>query len=185
MAVRKPNKRSQQIQPRQKKFAQGLLAGKTKVKAALDAGYAPSTAYKSSFALIERPQIRTFLTEAFQAQGMTPEKMIQPVLDAYEAKLKVFSREVGGLVLTDEPDHDVRLKAYDRATAAFGVIPREVEMQPPPRPGLVVIIERANAPQEAAQTAKPIDRPVPPGKQIDVTFHRELPDDRADPERHE
>jgi len=86
-----------------------------------------------------------FLTEAFLAKGMTPEKMIQPVLDAYEAKLKVFSREAGGLVLTEEPDHELRLKAYDTATAAFGVIPKEVEMPEPARPGLVVVIERQGA----------------------------------------
>jgi len=45
-----------------------------------------------------------------------------------------------GFVLTDEPDHDIRLQAYDRAVAAFGVIPREVEMPAPARPGLIVII---------------------------------------------
>jgi len=78
------------------------MSGKTKVQAALDAGYARSTAYKSSFSMIERPQVKTFLTEAFLAKGLTPEKMIQPVLDAYEAKVKVFNREVGGFIFTDE-----------------------------------------------------------------------------------
>jgi hypothetical protein len=57
-----------------------------------------------------------------------------------EAKLKVFNREVGGFVLTDEPDHDIGLQAYHRAVAAVGVIPREVEMPAPARPGLIVII---------------------------------------------
>ena len=111
MAVgKKPKKRRQGIQPRQKKFAQGLKGGKTKVQEALDAGYARSTAYKSNFAMIERPQVKTFLTEAFLAKGLTPDKMIQPVLDGYEAKVKVFNREIGGFVLTDEPDYDVRSK---------------------------------------------------------------------------
>jgi hypothetical protein len=63
------------------------------VRAPLDAGYSESCAYTSSFAMIERPQIKTFLTEAFLVKGMTPEKMIQPVLDAYNAKVKVFVRE--------------------------------------------------------------------------------------------
>jgi len=31
---------------------------------------------------------------------MTPEKMIQPVLDAYAAKVKVFVPGAGGLILT-------------------------------------------------------------------------------------
>jgi len=170
-----PKKRSQRIQPRQKKFAQGLMGGKTKVQAALDAGYARSTAYKSSFAMIERPQVKTFLTEAFLAKGLTPDKMIQPVLDGYEAKAKVFNREIGGFVLTDEPDHDVRLKAYDRAVAAFGVIPREVEMPAPVRPGLIVVIGRESD-QGHAVAAKSIDRPTPAGKMFEVTFRREPPD---------
>jgi hypothetical protein len=176
------NKKRRQIQPRQKKFAQGLMAGKTKVRAALDAGYSESYAYKSSFAMIERPQIKTFLTEAYRAKGLTPDKIIQPVLDAYEAKIKVFSRVAGGLILTEDPDHEVRLKAYDRAVAAFGVIPREVEMPAPPRPGLVVIIGRASD-QRQTREAKLADRPVPASKPIDVTFRRELTDDHEDTER--
>jgi len=176
VAVGKPKKRRQGIQPRQKKFAQGLMAGKTKVKAALDAGYSPSYAYKSSFAMIERPQVKTFLTEAFLAKGLTPEKMIQPVLDGYEAKTKVFNRGVGGFVLTDEPDHDIRLKAYDRAVAAFGGIPHAVEMPPPARPGLIVVIGReSDAKPKTTESTSP-DRPTPSGKTFDVTFRREPPE---------
>ena len=151
------------------------MGGKTKVQVALDAGYARSTAYKSSFAMIERPQVKTFLTEAFLAKGLTSDKMIQPVLDGYEAKVKVFNRKVGGFVLTDEPDHDIRLKAYGRAVAAFGVIPREVEMPAPARPGLIVIIGRESD-QGKAAAAKPIDRPTPAGKTFDVSFRREPTD---------
>ena len=175
MAVGKSSRRPKAIQPRQRRFAEGLLKGKTKVQAALDAGYAQSTAYKKSFNLIERPQIKTFLTEAYHAKGLTPEKMIRPVLDAYEAKVTVFKRKLGGLVLTEEPDHDVRLKAYDRAVAAFGVIPRDVEMPAPARPGLIVIIGRESD-QGKAAAAKPIDRQTPAGKTFEVTFRREPPD---------
>lgn len=170
-----------QIQPRQKKFAQGLMAGKTKVRAALDAGYSESYAYKSSFAMIERPQIKTFLTEAFLAKGLTPEKMIQPVLDGFKAKLKVFKREAGGLVLTNEPDHEIRLKSYDRVVAAFGAIPREVEMPAPARPGLVVIIGRESDRDEAAAKVAPADQTARTSSSIDVVFRREKTDsDRLD-----
>ena len=58
---------------------------------------------------------------------------------------------------------------------AFGVIPREVEMPAPARPGLIVSISRESDQREAA-AAKPIDRPTPAGKTFDVTFRRELPD---------
>jgi hypothetical protein len=70
-------------------------------------------------------------------------------------------------------DHDIRLKAYDRAVAAFGVIPREVEMPAPARPGLIVIIGRESDQGESGPAAKPIDRPTPAGKTLDVTFWRE------------
>jgi len=56
---------------------------------------------------------------------------------------------------------------------AFGVIPGEVEMPPPARPGLVVVIEREGSAAQAAAEAKAVDRPVRPGKQFDVTFRRE------------
>jgi hypothetical protein len=46
---------------RQEKFAAGIALGKTKVAAARDAGYAPSTALKKSYAMIDRPLVRSAL----------------------------------------------------------------------------------------------------------------------------
>jgi hypothetical protein len=49
--------------------------------------------------------------------------------------------------------------AYDRTVGAFGVIPRQMEMPVPVRPGLIVIIGEKSDQKEAA-TAKPMDRPI-------------------------
>jgi hypothetical protein len=50
---------------------------------------------------------------------------------------------------------------------------------------LVVIISQESDTEGAAATAKPVDRPVRPGKQFEVTFQRELQDDHPDRTRFE
>ena len=160
--------RNEATNQRQKKFAEGVALGKSKVQAALDAGYAPSTALKQSYAMVDRPLVRSALTEALMQQGATLEKIVKPIVDGLEAKVRVTTD--AGVVETDLPDHRIRGENVDRAVKLLGGIPRETEMPAPPRPGLVVVISRASDAEGAAATAKPVDRPVRPGKQFDMTF---------------
>jgi hypothetical protein len=149
MSRKAGRKQTRDFDTRQEKFAAGIALGKTKVAAALDAGYAPSTALKKSYAIVK------------------------PIVDGLDAKLRV--KTLAGVIETEWPDHRIRGENADRAIRLLGGIPRETEMPAPARPGLIVIIGRESE-QGRAATAKPIDRPTPPGKMFDVTFRRETPD---------
>jgi len=151
-------------------------SGKQKVQAALAAGYAESTALKKSYNMIDRPLVRSALTDVLMGQGATLEKIVKPIADGLQAKVRI--RTLSGIVETDLPDHRIRGENAYRAIRLLGGIPKECEMPAPPRPGLVVVISRASDAEDAAANAKPVDRPVRPGKQFEVIFRRELNDDK-------
>ena len=59
---------------------------------------------------------------------------------------------------TELPDHETRMRAYDRVVAAYGAVPRAVEMPEPPPPGFSVTIEVV----EPKAHAQPIREAIPP-----------------------
>ena len=83
------------------------------------AGYAPSTAEKKAYQIVCRPQIQSFLTEALEALGVTAKQLVQPIKDGLEACEVVRTKD--GNILTDHPDHRVRLQAHDRAVVLYGL----------------------------------------------------------------
>lgn len=123
---------------RERKLVKGVLAGKSRTQAAREAGYSETTAWKSSAAILERPIVRSFLTEALKEAGLTPRTIIQPLVEALAAKARTSYQ--GALIEHEQPDHEIRLEAYDRISAAFGAIPQRVEMPDAPKPSLTVNI---------------------------------------------
>ena len=84
--------RSGKVRPanvRQSKYVRGVLAGKTKKRAALDAGYSESTA-KRTIAIDGRPPVAWLFTELLEKAGITDgllARRIREGLDAKETKL--------------------------------------------------------------------------------------------------
>ena len=125
---------------RERKLVQGVLQGKSVRQAAKEAGYAKSTAEVKSYGILQRPRVQSFLTEALERAGITPEVLAKPVVEALQARVRVPNHQRGTVTETNLPDHQIRLQAYDRVVAAYGAVPKAVEMPEPPPPGLTVNI---------------------------------------------
>lgn len=130
----KRRNRSRTLSERERKLVRGVVAGKTVLKAAMDAGYSPMTARKNAYSYLQRPLVKSALTDALERVGVTYERMIQPVADALNAtKLVAKGREtLDGKVTeyVEVEDHAIRLAAHDRAVALVGAIPKVGEGTP-------------------------------------------------------
>ena len=167
-AVGNSRKRQRQVSPRDLRFAQGVLAGKTKVQAARDAGYSELTALKKSWKFVQRPQLQSFLTEALENLGVSGEKIVQPVADALEATEVV--RTEAGKILTDYPDHRTRLQAHDRAVELYGLGGRFREQEKPAPPSLICNFFRV---EEGKTSVRKDVTPPSASEPLKVTFTRE------------
>lgn len=149
------------LTPKEKKMIQGIVAGKSQERAAIDAGYAESTARGKAYAVLQRPLVRSALTEAFERMGVTYEKILKPVADGLNAEKIIAQRKIETLDgSTTEtitvPDHAIRLAAHDRAIALYGAVPKVGEGIPTGG-GLRVSI--SVAPQAPARQAMPAQAP--------------------------
>ena len=127
-------RRKTALDPRERRFAQGVARGKTKVQAARDAGYTESTALKKSFALIDRPRIRSFLTDALEQAGLAPDHIVQAAIEALNANHILKSMEDRKVYESDVPDHDARMRAMDRLVDLYGGAPRDIDARAPSPP---------------------------------------------------
>src|SRR5215831_7663519 len=111
------------LDKRERKFAAGVAAGKSLRQAAREAGYAPSTAEKKAYKIIRSPRVQSFLTDALEKLGMTAERIVKPIVVALEAKRTVGVKSKEGVLAlkTDEPDHRIRMEAFDRVERLYGV----------------------------------------------------------------
>jgi phage terminase small subunit len=83
------------------KVAEGLAKGLTQMKACEEAGYSPMTAQKKGYAIVKRAIVQSALTEALERQGVTFDRILQPVVDALDAT--VAARTLAGPVQTNCP----------------------------------------------------------------------------------
>jgi len=127
-----PRANRQTLDERERLFVKGLVKGNAMIQAAKDAGYATSTAEKKSYAILQRPLVKSALTEAMTKIGMTHELMVQPLKDALTAMRSYVDPKSGLLVETQVPDHKMRLEASRVAVAIFGGIPKVGEGTPTP-----------------------------------------------------
>lgn len=128
--------RRKRLTIKERKLVKGVLAGKTPTQAAREAGYTESSALKKAGKILERPIVASFITQALEEAGLTPQEIVKPIIDALKAKCD------------DRADHALRLKAYDRVAAAYGAIPTRVEM-PDVQPSLNVTIMGPGGQKEA------------------------------------
>ena len=111
-----------------------------------------------NYGILQRPRVQSFLTDALERAGITPDALGKPILEALHARVRVINSRQGTVVETQFPDHQTRLQAYDRVVAPYGAVPRAVEMPEPPPPGLKVTINVVD-PKAHAQ---PIKEVIPP-----------------------
>ncbi len=104
---------------KQRAVALGLAHGLSQIEAVKQAGYADSTAEKKAYRIVQHPQVKSFLTEALEALGVTAKQILQPIKDGLEACEVVKTED--GKILTDHPDHKIRFMAHDRAVQLYGL----------------------------------------------------------------
>src|SRR4029077_11616402 len=117
------------LDKRERRFVKGVIEGKSMIQAAKDAGYATSTAEKKSYAILQRPLVRSALTNALERVGVTLEHIVQPIADALKAT-KSYVSEDGLMVQSQVADHKIRLEAARNAVALLGGIPKVGEGTP-------------------------------------------------------
>ena len=125
-----PRANRQTLDERERLFVKGLVKGNAMIQAAKDAGYATSTVEKESYAILQRPLVKSALTEAMTKIGMTHEMMVQPLKDALTAMRSYVDPKSGLLFETQVPDHKMRLEGSRVAVAIFGGIPKVGEGTP-------------------------------------------------------
>ena len=96
--------------------------------------------------------VQSALTEVLERQGVTFDRILEPVIDAPDATL--VARTLAGPVKTKLPDHRIRLEAHDRLVTLYGGTPRASEIPPLPPKGLVVIIQKD---QGLSEKKEPLD----------------------------
>jgi hypothetical protein len=119
----------QTLDKRERRFVQGVVAGKSMTRAAKDAGYATSTAEKRSYLILQRPLVKSALTNALARVGVTLEHIVRPIADALTATRSYVDKD-GLMVDSHVPDHKIRLEASRDAVALFGGIPKVGEGTP-------------------------------------------------------
>ncbi|MGB7496675.1 MAG: hypothetical protein WBW05_19925 [Candidatus Acidiferrum sp.] len=80
------------LPPQKQKYVEGLAEGKTKVQAALDAGYSPAMA-RSATSNIETPDVRAAFA-AIMRKHVSPEKIAQRIVEGMDAmETKFFQKD--------------------------------------------------------------------------------------------
>lgn len=104
------------------KLIRGILEGKTKRQAALEAYNAktPETASAMASETLSKPNVQEALQLALSKQGITIEKVVEPVTKALNATVKIRTQD-GVVVDTEEPDLEMQLKGHDRAMKILNV----------------------------------------------------------------
>lgn len=124
-----PRANKHTLDKRERRFVQGVVVGKSLTQAAKDAGYARSTAEKKSYAILQRPLVRSALTKALELAGVTLVHIVQPIADALKATRSYVNKD-GLMVDSQVPDHTIRLEASRDAVALLGGIPKVGEGTP-------------------------------------------------------
>ena len=118
-----PHAKRNTLDERERRFVKGVVEGKSLTQAAMDAGYAKSTAEKKSYAILQRPLVRSKLTNALERVGVTLEGIVQPIVDGLNATKSYVTKD-GLMVESQVPDHKIRLDAARIAVALLGGIPK-------------------------------------------------------------
>jgi hypothetical protein len=117
------------LDERERRFVEGVTEGKSMTQAAKDAGYATSTAEKKSYAILQRPLVKSELAKVLERAGVMLVHIVNPIADALTATTSYVNKD-GLMVESHVPDHKTRLEASRDAVALFGGIPKVGEATP-------------------------------------------------------
>ena len=107
--------------PKQLRYLAGLIAGKSKLRAAHDAGYKGCP--RRAVADLDRAAFNLAIHEAMEAAGITLQYLMRKIRRGMEAQWEQpFLTYAGDIVyVSPAPDHAVRLKATQFAADLLGI----------------------------------------------------------------
>lgn len=112
------------VSPKEAKLVQGVIAGKTKRQAAIDAGYTNSTpeAISSSASqTLKKLNVQDYYDELMAKHEITVERALKPISKALDAKKTVVTGDGDNASYNEVDDLDMQLKGSDRALKLLGV----------------------------------------------------------------
>lgn len=109
------------LKPKEAKFIEGIVAGKPKQRAAMEAtGLTnPGSAAVEANRMLKNASVQEQLAAAFEKHGLTIDRVIKPVADALQANQTTTFH--GEIYTSNEPDHTARLKAAGMAHNLMGL----------------------------------------------------------------
>ena len=105
---------------RQRRFVTGYLEGKPMVRAATEAGYAPSTAARGAAELMRSPKVRSAIHEALEGAGVTGESLAAVLREGLDATKIITSIEDGSPTCVEVEDWAVRYRFLELACKLMG-----------------------------------------------------------------
>jgi phage terminase small subunit len=157
---------------RERRLVQGVLKGQSVRQAAVRAGYADSSASSNAYLILDRPRVRSLLTDALERAGLTEDTLAAPLLAALNARVQIINTRTMAAVEVDLPDHATRLTAVEKIIALYGYVPKRVEMPDPPAEGLTVHIH----PQQEVKRMSDVEGP-PASQDRHLTVRMSLRED--------
>lgn len=167
---------SSKLTLREKKVVAGVMAGQSVQRAAQDAGYSDSVSKSHIYKSIKSHRVQSFFTDALEHMGLTPALIVKPVFDAIQATMivKVKSRTGEFKLVTDYPDHHLRLEAFDRIERLYGVSLNKSETPQPAKGSLTVVIVKASDLERAQASQKQKAIEINPKKTLNVSIIKKV-----------
>lgn len=118
---RKPVKKKLTI--KEAKLVKGIVEGKTKRQAAIEAynTKTPETASVVASNVLKKVNVQEALQEALEKAGLTPSKVVDVVKEGMEAQRLVIVGNGEEAMADLQPDHSIRLKAAGMAANFMGL----------------------------------------------------------------
>lgn len=114
---------------REQRLVKGVVQGKSKRQAAIDAGYSPKSANAIAHEALRKPTVQAAFQRALKKAGITEDKLAQVMREGLDAQ-KVISAVVVGADANektqdfiDVPDHPTRHKFLETAIKVKGLDP--------------------------------------------------------------
>lgn len=120
---KKAKNSSNKLTIKEAKLVKGIVEGKTKRQAAIEAynTKSPETASVVASNVLKKVNVQEALQEALEKAGLTPSKVVDVVKEGMEAQRLVIVGNGEEAMADLQPDHSIRLKAAGMAANFMGL----------------------------------------------------------------
>lgn len=117
---------------RRKKLIRGIVAGKTQLQAAIDAGYAKKQAGSQASQILKKPQVKSQLYAALDRAGLSDSTLAKKILEWINAQKTVSAiagtdAGAGTVDFVDVPDYTTQVKAGEMICKMRGHFAEKIE----------------------------------------------------------